>query len=442
MNVTPDYQHRLLENTESGNFALVFSRMTQWNLSGHEPKPEFQSGTRRTRNGPVPVYDSAIVQLGRRANSILPHAALVLQQVHQRQKRLLEEAHNMDAFALEIRAHLTSPFISGLGSGHPTETGMILDRNTGIPYIPASAIKGVLRLAHSINLLRSGRAGQWVRKGIMDRKGRFKPDPNGDHLNLEDREPSLRKYFGDTDTSAADAMRGQLVFLDAFPKTPPTLKTDIMNPHYQKYYGGNGPPEDCHDPIPVKFLAVQEGTVFVFRVLAKPLASPQDRPESEGTNTVERSFGPDDEKHVRNMFTVAFEELGFGGKTSVGYGRFEWLASGSPKPIPGMNAPPSTDPPTTMATLKENEEAKRRGAVEDFKKALPQADALSGQIDNLIQKIRAKDDERTRQACCHLLLDLAQSNKKAFKKAIKGRKPWVVKILNFCKEMGVELRTS
>ncbi len=113
-------------------------------------------------------------------------------------------------------------------------------------------------------------------------------------------------------------MRGQLVFLDAFPESVPSLKADIMNPHFHKYYGENQPPVDCEDPIPVKFLSVEPGTVFVFRVLAAPLAVPREQePEP-----VEREFGPEDEARVRAMFYTAFDEVGFGGKTSVGYGRF------------------------------------------------------------------------------------------------------------------------
>lgn len=155
--------------------------------------------------------------------------------MHRRQHRLVEQAKANGQFALEMRAKLKTPFVSGLGSGHPTETGMILDRNTGVPYIPASSIKGVLRLAHAVNLSNDPKLDKkWLQPGRIDRNGRFIECPDGDQFNLNDREPTLRRYFGDTDTGAKDGVRGQLIFLDAYPEQVPALKPDIMNPHYHQ----------------------------------------------------------------------------------------------------------------------------------------------------------------------------------------------------------------
>ena len=436
MHVVPEYLHKLLDKAATGNFSLVFARGTQWRADRGQLKAEFQSGTRPHRDGPVPVFDSAIVQLGQRGNELLPRAAATLQSVHRRQQAVLEGTRNLGGFALEIRARLTSPFVSGLGSGHPTETGMILDRNTGMPFIPASAIKGVLRLAHAVNISRSEQARDWIRTGVVDDKGRFKPTPDGTQLELSDREPSLRKYFGDTDTGAADGVRGQLVFLDAFPESVPSLKTDIMNPHFHKYYGENQPPVDCEDPIPVKFLSVESGTVFVFRVLAAPLA----QPGKMEAQPVEREFGPEDEVRVRAMFTAAFDELGFGGKTSVGYGRFQDLDGRARHSESAPSGTPSpTQPSQSLAAPvpKNNPEVRRQEDVVAFRSALPRPDALAGQIDSLLGAIRAREDAETRKLCCQALLDLARSNKKKYNSAVKDKKAWAVKLTELCAELGV-----
>lgn len=328
MIVIPDSQRTKLQTPRS-NFSLYFSRMTDWEI----------------RNA-IDKKNDAIVELGRAGNDHLKHAASVLSAIHRRQHRLVEYAKANGQFALEIRAKLKTPFVSGLGSGHPTETGMILDRNTGMPYIPASSIKGVLRLAHSVNLLNSSELDSiWIQRGIVNKKGLFKEHPDGNQVNLDDREPTLRRYFGDTDTGAKDGVRGQLVFLDAYPEQIPTLKSDIMNPHYHKYYGASTKdreeiergPVDCDDPIPVKFLSVAEGTVFIFRVLASSLI----QPDKNEPDQVLRTFGPDDEKAVQAMFSTAFDELGFGGKTSIGYGRFvlaEDDSSSGKEPFPASNA--------------------------------------------------------------------------------------------------------
>ncbi|NCC26063.1 MAG: type III-B CRISPR module RAMP protein Cmr6 [Deltaproteobacteria bacterium] len=347
MYVVPKFQSDLLHAGTRGNFGLFFSRMTQWRITGANIKAEFQAGIQQ--NNSKPIMDSSIVELGNRSQTMLPAAASALQALHRRQKTVLDQARQEGRPALEIRASLQTPFVSGLGSGHPTETGFILDRNTGVPYLPASAVKGVLRLAQAVNLTRSGQAEAWMHKGRLDDKGRFHHDEHGNQWELDDREPSLRKYFGDTDTGAEDGVRGQLVFLDAYPEQIPVLKPDIMNPHYHKYYGASTPqeketgPVDCEDPIPVKFLSVPEGTVFVFRVLASPLA----KPVKEERQAVERTFGPEDETSVREMFDTAFTELGFGGKTAVGYGRFALAeastvsggSSADPHGTPGTAAP-------------------------------------------------------------------------------------------------------
>lgn len=305
MNVIPEAQANKLKSLKS-NFSLYFSRMADWEIQGEVAKK-----------------NDAIVELGRAGNDRLKYATTALNRTHQRQRHLVEQAKNNSQFALEIRAKLKTPFVSGLGSGHPTETGMILDRNTGMPYISASSIKGVLRLAHAVNILNCLEPDSpWIRKGKVNKNGEFNKSLNGDQVDLDDREPSLRKYFGDVVTK--DGVRGQLVFLDAYPEQMPTLKSDIMNPHYHKYYGASTReeiergPVDCDDPIPVKFLSVAEGTVFIFRVLASPLMPP----DKEEPNYIDRKFGPDDERAIRAMFATAFDELGFGGKTSVGYGRF------------------------------------------------------------------------------------------------------------------------
>ena len=433
MDIIPKYQHDMLDKSVKGNFSLVFTRMTSWREHNGQIKAEFQSGTRKTRNGHVPVFDPSIIQLGQRGNVLLPKAMLTLQELHRHQKMVLEWHRNQGTYVFEIRAQLTSPLVSGLGSGHPTETGMILDRNSGMPFIPSSTIKGMLRLGHSINLMRSDQVQQWLHTGVVDAKGRFNANANGNQLELDDREPSLRKYFGDTDTKAKDYVRGQLVFLDAFPESPPTLKIDIMNPHFQNYYGGTQPPLDCDDPNPIKFLAVQEGTVFVFRVLASPL----EQSALIETDPVQSDFGPDDDRHVRAMFLTVFEELGFGGKTSVGYGRFFAVDKSEASTIQNEVIKPAATSVTGSASPEINPDIERQNALEAFKKALPRQDALPGQIDNLLQSIRSKDDEQLRKLCCQALLDHARTNKK-FNRLLKDQKQWVMKLTKLCSELGVE----
>jgi len=284
MNVIPEIQANKLKSLKS-NFSLFFSRMTDWEEN-------------------IEKKNDAIIELGKAGNEHLKHVTRILAAIHHRQHRLVQQAKANGQFGLEIRARLKTPFVSGLGSGHPTETGMILDRNTGLPYIPASSIKGVLRLAHAVNILNTfGSDYKWI-------------ENDGDQINLNDCEPSLRRYFGDINTKAKDCLRGQLVFLDAYPKEILELKQDIMNPHNSSYYGGNGKkqPVETESPIPVKFLTVNSGETFYFRGYCLPVQS---------NKYVDNIFTEEDYQAIQKMFLRAFADIGFGGKTSIGYGRFE-----------------------------------------------------------------------------------------------------------------------
>jgi len=267
--------------TKMRNFSLHFDYFSHWD--GHWDKK----------------FKAKVDEHCTMANKITPHADVALKLLHRRQRGVLKPVHDRGGLYLEITAHLATPYVSGLGACHPTETGFILDRNTGLPYIPASSIKGVLRLAHALNL--AERFPDKVR-------------PCKEGFEIPDTEESMRKYFGYTDTSGKNAVRGQLVFLDAFPASVPTIKRDIMNPHFSDYYKGKTPPIEIEDPNPVMFLAVQEGVDFKFRVFASPLA--------DGA-PISNTFGEEDREAIVAMFRRAGEELGFGAKTAVGYGRME-----------------------------------------------------------------------------------------------------------------------
>jgi CRISPR-associated protein Cmr6 len=263
-----------LLNKKTANFSLAFPRLVEWLESGAAIKPN--------TNTVKSLFDIA--------NNCLGSSDDLLKAIHNRQESLINDmVRGTGLEPVAIYAKLISPFISGLGSGHPNETGMILDRNTGCPFLPASSIKGVLRMAHALNL--AANDPSLVNNGEIDDK-------------------YLEKYFG------TQEKRGQLVILDAYPLKSPALKIDIMNPHYSGYYmnqNAKGPVE-TESPVPIKFLAVKEGegSEFVFRTFFLPLI----------LGDSDNIFTEDDTKAVHTMFATAFSLLGFGGKTSIGYGRF------------------------------------------------------------------------------------------------------------------------
>jgi CRISPR-associated protein Cmr6 len=167
------------------------------------------------------------------------------------------------------------PFVTGLGREHPVENGFAWHHTLGTGYLPGSSVKGMLRSW----ACKDGHRGSEVKNRIFGPR-----DPNKSHV-------------------------GTVIFLDAIPTAPVTLRRDVMTPHYAPYYQdqtGQTPPADWHNPIPIPFLVVDSGQTFLFGLLPR-----------NQTND-----------HITDCQTAtawlggALEWIGAGSKTAVGYGRF------------------------------------------------------------------------------------------------------------------------
>ena len=200
----------------------------------------------------------------------------LVKRLRERQTEQLLQFAKRDIKLYCVDATVDWRLIVGLGSEHIQETNMMLHHIYGIPYIPGSAVKGVLR-------------HWWLQENedFVDDKGKI------DEAKALDN-PDFLAVFG------SQERRGEVQFLDAYPAEEVHLATDIMNPHYPDYYGGNKPPTDHQNPRPINFLTVQE-TTFRFAFLAKT-----QNPLNE----------------LKKRFQKALELKGVGAKTAVGYGYF------------------------------------------------------------------------------------------------------------------------
>jgi len=202
-----------------------------------------------------------------------------LERAHLAREALLE--HLMEnGVKGEWRAFETEwRFVSGLGAGHPFETGFIWHRTLGVPYLPGSSVKGMMRAW----------ATQWM-------------------AGAEQRENQQRveRLFGPEKVSGDGGDTGAFIAFDALPAEPPELELDILNPHYQPYYQepAKYPPADYHNPVPVFFLTVGSGQSFRFALAPRPGA---------GITGGEMAW-------LWEILSEALENLGAGGKTAVGYG--------------------------------------------------------------------------------------------------------------------------
>lgn len=155
-----------------------------------------------------------------------------------------------------------TPLICGLGATHVLETSLTLHHIWGVPYIPASSLKGVCRQVAFWKLVEEEK----IEEGKLED---FQKKFYGE-LNLDVNNEDLLVYqllFG------AQDFKGLLLFLDAYPECENNQKIfilDVMNPHYSSYYGdkdGKIPPADWENPTPIFFLTVKEGVKFRFVVL-------------------------------------------------------------------------------------------------------------------------------------------------------------------------------
>lgn len=153
----------------------------------------------------------------------------------------LSERHLRNANAIAGNNLLLAEFtpdwrmVTGMGEASVYETNMTLHHVYGVPYIPASSIKGVLR--HYLS-------------------------------EFEEGQKHIEKVFGEGDENSSDGKpkRGQCIFFDAFPLKAPRIELDVMTPHYPKYYSEGLPPADWQSPNPIHFLTVGQGTPFRFLI--------------------------------------------------------------------------------------------------------------------------------------------------------------------------------
>lgn len=202
----------------------------------------------------------------------------LLEGVRLRQRTLAEALPDDRCHVVEARS--TSPFSSGLGLEHPVENGFAFLSPYGLAYLAGSGVKGVLRKA--AEELRDEDVAE-ISSAVID------------------------ALFGHE--SDSDPRRGALTFWDVFPKPAnESLAVEIMTPHFDHYYQNGGTPHDAGKPNPIPFLAVPAGSDFRFVVTCEPALL--------GDAVVPAQW-----KHLLDkIMRHAFDWLGFGAKTSVGYG--------------------------------------------------------------------------------------------------------------------------
>lgn len=178
--------------------------------------------------------------------------------------------------AVWLEATTSTPLAIGLGNASPLEVGLTLHHTYGIPYLPGSALKGLLRRV-------SARAG------------------------LSEQERAVLLGAGPDPLRGLPESAAHLVFWDGLldPGSHKPLQLDVITPHHPAYYQTRGTtwPTDFDDPVPIPFLSVKPGSTFWV-----PITYP------EG--------GVGWANLAARLLEWGLTHLGLGAKTHSGYGYF------------------------------------------------------------------------------------------------------------------------
>lgn len=183
-----------------------------------------------------------------------------------------------DCFPGKRRLYIFQPsgkLICGMGGTSPYGNIQLLRLHHvfGIPYIPASVIKGSLRNYIILEEFR------------------------GDELKAE-KTAEFRELFG----TNADGMQteGKLVFFDVFPNRF-MMGLEVQTPHFKEYYEGKNPMDD-EQPVPLFFTCLQNAEFQIY------------------ISCMEEGILEKYEKTLDKVMKGVFEDYGIGAKTSLGYG--------------------------------------------------------------------------------------------------------------------------
>lgn len=257
----------------------------------------------------------------------------LLEALDSRQKTMLQGVSKDNSLTLVAKS--TSPFVTGMGNEHPLENGFSFLNPYGLPYLPGSSIKGVLRRSAEELIHADWYSGEsdWSLMDIIylfgletlhtDQKwyGGFRVDIveikkylhfiAQNHSDLEKRISTSNAPILELVRSSNLSAKGILNFWDCYPSGYRGLEFDIMTPHQTDYYQKGRVPHDSESPNPIRFLTIPPNSQFIFHVCVSDANQIRDYIPKNWKVIIEKSF-----EH-------AFQWLGFGAKTAVGYGTME-----------------------------------------------------------------------------------------------------------------------
>ncbi len=230
-----------------------------------------------------------------------------------------------DAGAHTRTGTVRTRMVLGLGSEGVLETSIALHRTYGVPYIPGSALKGLLAAymrkhyasAKEYAALATFLFGTTKGAGYLTLYDALYVPGTGFKI---DRKPvPLVEWRG----GGLARRQGTGFKID---RKPVPLHADVMTVHHAEYYGNKKkPPADSDSPVPVPFL-----TATGKYCLAMGMPGVDAGEQEQARHWIDFAF---------EVLAKALDEWGVGAKTSSGYGRLDVLPDGSARA--GLAAEPS-----------------------------------------------------------------------------------------------------
>ena len=214
---------------------------------------------------------------------------------------------------------LNGKLLHGLGGAHVRETSLTLHPLFGIPYIPASSIKGVVR--------------NWVIQAFFDGQEKALKSEQDLDQGKKDIRTICLDIFGSEDLS------GQVEFFDAFTDIGFSLQPDVLTIHFPDYYQGRSLPGDNQNPNPVNFYVICCKSVqFIVGIRREAKLNSG----YSANELLELALA-----WLKNALT----ELGIGSKSSAGYGYFEGFNNVTEQSLQEANTAMPVKPTVKLAQV-------------------------------------------------------------------------------------------
>ena len=319
-----------LGNFDIDNFSLKYNKAARYidDAPGKNKFFFFKNDYRTYRDGRHPTGNEFFIQPN--------YGSLDFENISRRQQSQVKSLFPEDKSEI-IKIIPDWRLVCGL-SGGIYETNITLHHVYGVPYIPASSIKGVVRSWVITKVFGENAPVDEKDYKMVNAEYRalktnrlfcelFGAPESIERVVFEVNKPKERNnnYVKEKDKSAiGKESQGKVVFFEGLPVVPPQLMPDVINVHYQDWYKPEGysAPTDFQKTNPVVFLTVASESRFQTAVGSKD--GNKKISSWGGWQELAKPVGLNEDSTLielaKKWLDLALSEHGIGAKTAVGYG--------------------------------------------------------------------------------------------------------------------------